>query len=205
MRFSYLFALIFCGLFSGCDSSSADASTKDVLPKTTEGPKTGAEQMVQSNEEALTALQSGDPYTVDGEGAFLGMKVGESIKYYEDVLRDGIIRSGEGEFEVHYIDAAEGYELGYIIPESEDRGEIGQIIITSENVLTEQGIKVGMTFAELRNKLGQFKVYGSPIEARTYAEKDDYIYRLDVNSPPGELSADAIPATTKVLYISLPQ
>ena len=55
-------------------------------------------------------IEEGSPYVVSN-GFFLGMKPGGSIAEFKDGLRADVLQTGEGDFDVFYIDGAEGNEV----------------------------------------------------------------------------------------------
>ena len=136
-----------------------------------------------------------DPYLVSN-GVFLGLKPGEPLAPYTDALRKGKLRTGEGKFDVYYIDGAEGNELGYTLADPNDENKIGDIYITSPAVVTEAGIRVGLTYAELTERLGTVAFHGSEQEGRVYGEHEELRYRLGMESGKRNLTeADIEPAT----------
>jgi hypothetical protein len=143
-----------------------------------------------------------DPYMLSND-YFLGMTPGGSLADFIDVLRDGELKTGEGSFKVFYIDGAEGDELGYVYSREDGNGSINQITITSPKVVTEDGIRVGTSFNELTQQLGEVEVFASEIESRVYATKGGTTYRLATNGIAGQTSAEDIKGDVKVLQIIL--
>ncbi|NJC26408.1 hypothetical protein [Neolewinella antarctica] len=141
-----------------------------------------------------------DPYLMSN-GAILGLKPGEPLGEYADGLRTGRIRTGEGDFDVYFIDGAEGDELGYLLPDPTAKSRIGDIILTAPTVVTEKGIRVGLTYAELIERLGAVAFHGSETEARVYGTKDGLRYRLDVNSTKRDLTEADIEPGTRITEI----
>lgn len=129
----------------------------------------GGEPAITVNEpELLTTLPS-----------FLGMSVGDDLAQHADKLKKSVLETGEGSFDVFEIHQG-GRKLGHVSPAGRNESVIGGITITSPLAVTEQGIKVGSTWGELKQALPELEVHGSEIEGRTYAFFGSVAYRLDV-------------------------
>jgi len=151
------------------------------------------------------AIDEDDPYLINADG-LLGMTPGSVLADFSAGLREGKLETGEGEFDVYYIDGAEGEELGYLVPEPRDESLIGEITITSTKVVTEPGLRVGNTFAELQERLqSDLEVYGSEAEGRTYAVSKGVWYRLDAGNWMQDIEQSTIPPDTRVIEIVLPR
>lgn len=170
-------------------------------PETAEAPVAPVVPAPPAENEAIAP--SANLYKASG-GEFLGMKTGEPLAPYIDVLRKGVLSTGEGDFDIYYIDGAEGDELGFIFPSYDESNSIGDICITSPNVMTDSGLSVGMTYADLQEKLGEVEVHGSEIEGYTHASKDGYSYRLDAGNWSYEIDPTTINSETKIIEIILP-
>lgn len=185
--------LLLCLFLCTCDRAQEASEETAAAP----APVTEA-----APEPAATPATTDAPYTIK-DGALMGIKAGEPLADYAAGLRSGVLRTGEADFDVFYIDGAEGTELGYLMA-SEDGKEIESVTVTSEDVMTEQGISVGMTYAQLQEKLGDFEVHGSEIEGQTHAEKDGYYYLLDAGNWSYEVDPSTLKPDTKILSIGLP-
>lgn len=186
-----LLALTACG---GEPKSITDTSGLETPAADTPDPNDG--------NTAIYDVDADDPYLLSN-GYFLGMTPGGSLAGYKDGLRAGQISTGEGEFDVLFIDGAEGDELGYVYAMESDAPTIDQITITSPKVVTEKGIRVGLSFNELQQRLGPVEVYASEIESRVYASKDGITYRLNTNGTPGKTKAEDIAGDVEVMQIIL--
>ena len=176
---------------------------------TTETPDEGA-GVDTKMEDDLSTLNDGntDLYDVDPEdpylisnGSLLGFKPGEPLAAYRDALRPGKIRDGEGTHEVFFIDGAEGGELGYLMASPTDPETIGDIYITSPAVVTEQGIRIGATYAELQERIGAINFHGSEIEGRIFGSQDGLAYRLDGHSTEYAMDNSGINPETPIVQI----
>lgn len=186
--------LLLCLFLCTCDRAQETTETAAAPP---------APETEDAPEPAASVPEVDAPYTLK-DGALMGIKAGEPLADFAAGLRSGVLRTGEADFEVYYIDGAEGNELGYLM--ADDNGEeITDVTLTSSDVMTEQGIAVGMTYAQLQEKLGEFEVFGSEIEGYTHAVKDGYWYRLDAGNWSDKVDPNTLQPDTKILSISLPQ
>jgi len=197
MKFLPLFVVLLA--FTACNNDQKTiADTTEI-----ESPQT---DMVMGNEDQNAIYDvnadADDPYLLSN-GYFLGMTPGGSLADYKDGLRAGEIRTGEGEFEVLFIDGAEGDELGFVYSMESEEPTIDEITITSPVVVTEKGVRVGTSFKELQQRLGPVEVFASEIESRVYATKDGITYRLDTNGEPGKTTADDVGEDVTVMQIIL--
>lgn len=203
MKLSSVFVfLLLMVLFVSCGAETADSSND----RTSE-EGTGEAVLEDPNGDNTDnyAIDTDDPYLVNMDG-LLGMMPGNLLSDFSAGLREGKLDTPDGEFDVLYIDGAEGEELGYLVPEPRDERMIGEITITSSKVVTEPGLRVGNTFAELQDRLaGDMEVYGSEAEGRTYAVSDGIWYRLDAGNWMQEVEQSTIPPDTKVIEIVLPR
>lgn len=194
---SLLFLALLLLFLISCGNEPAtitDTSDIEIPAAETEDPNDG--------NTAIYDVDTDDPYLLSN-GYFLGMKPGESLTGFVDVLREGELKTGEGAFPVFYIDGAEGDELGYVYSREGTAGAIDEITITSPKVVTEEGVRVGLSFNELTQRLGEPEVFASEIESRVYATKDGITYRLATNGKPGKTTAGDIEGDVEVMQIIL--
>jgi|GEM_PF-1726834 hypothetical protein len=192
------FFLLLVFLVASCNNQPetiTDANDLEVIADTTAtNPNDG--------KLAIYDLSEDDPYKLTN-GEFLGLKPGASLADHKEGLRDGKLRTGGGIFDVFYIDSAEGNELGYVLPDPRDPGAIRSIVITSPNVVTEKGVRIGIEFPELMQRLGVVSISGSEVESRVYAKAGQLQYRLDMASTSLNIKSSEVPAGTKVVEIVL--
>lgn len=128
--------------------------------------------------------------------SYLGIVVGNAISDYQDLLKPGTLKTGEGEFEVQYI-IYMADTLGYAFGEE----TIESIHIWDSRGATNQGIRVGTTFGELKKILENPEVHGSEIESRVYAIEKNRKYRLNYFSMEYDLDISKIPDTISITEI----
>lgn len=186
-----LLFLVSCGNETKSITDIPEVETPDVE---TEDPN--------ENNTAIYDVDADDPYLLSN-GYFLGMTPGGSLADFKDGLRDGELKTGEGSFPVFYIDGAEGDELGYVYSMDGKDGKINEITITSPKVVTEEGVRVGLSFNELTQRIGELEVFASEIESRVYATKDGITYRLSTNGIAGKTTAEDIKGDVEVMQIIL--
>ncbi len=128
--------------------------------------------------------------------SYLGVVVGNNMNDHQNILKPGTLQTGEGVFDVHYIiykaDTL-GYAYGNDIIES--------LHIWDPRGATNNGIRVGTTFGELKDILKEPKVHGSEIEARVHVFNEKHMYRLNYNSMEYNLDYLKIPDTVMVQEI----
>lgn len=127
---------------------------------------------------------------------YLGLIVGHAISEYQDLLKPGTLKTGEGEFEVQYI-IYKTDTLGYA---SGDK-TIESIHIWDSKGATNHGIRVGTTFGELKNILEQLQVHGSEIESRIHVVEKNRMYRLNYYSMEYDLDISEIPDSVSITEI----
>jgi len=192
-----IFLFIICliiALITGCNDqppSIAEVPDEQVAPQTPE---------LNDDNTAIYDVDDEDPYRISN-GIFLGLQPGESFVDYQEGLRKGTLKSGAVSLSAWYIDGAEGNELGYVLPDPRDAGTVRSIVITSPDVVTEKGIRVGYEFPELMQRLGTLSLHGSEIESRVYADEGNLRYRLDMASNKPNIKSSEVPAGTKVTEI----
>lgn len=192
MKPIFAFVLLLICLSCGTDKSIADTTGLETPAADTPDPNDG--------NTAIYDVDADDPYLISN-GYFLGLTPGGSLAEFSDGLRSGVLQTGEGDFDVFYIDSAEGDELGYVIADPRDEQTIGAIYITSKDVVTEKGVRVGISFAELQQRVGKVEVHGSEIEGYTYAYTDGMAYRLDSGNWSYEVDMSTIAPETEIIEI----
>lgn len=116
-------------------------------------------------------------------------------------LEKGVLKNGEGDFEVWYIKQTDGEQLGYLMEHPFQKGRVGRIFITSKEIVTEEGLHVGSTWADLLKVHPDIEVHGSEIEGRTAATFGSYRYQLDSRSYEYEIERSSILPQAKVELI----
>lgn len=203
LAFLFLLVLMSCGNDNAStDTVEVEAPTAPITTTAPQAEDTPAADAPAESGGMTSASEEGndEPYLVSN-GYFLGLTPGGAMIEFIDGLRSGVLQTGEGDFDVHYIDSAEGDELGYVMADPRDENTIGNIFITSPKVVTEEGVRVGMSFSELQKKIMELEVHGSEIEGRTYANADGLSFRLDVGNWSYEINPSTIKPETKIIEI----
>ncbi|MEM8765482.1 MAG: hypothetical protein AAGD88_16795 [Bacteroidota bacterium] len=128
--------------------------------------------------------------------SYFGIAIGDSTIAHAKVLRPGSLKSGEGQFPVNYIlwnKDTLGYAYGENIIES--------IHIWDNRGTTYEGVRVGSTFAEIKQLLKTPKVHGSEIESRVHVLHRQHSYRLDYYDANYEIDISQIPDSVRVMEI----
>lgn len=188
------FALLLLAVCLSCGGEKSIADTDGIETPTADTPDPN------DGNTAIYDVDADDPYLISN-GYFLGLTPGGSLAEFSDGLRKGVLQTGDGDFDVFYIDSAEGDELGYVTADPRDEQTIGYIFVTSPDVVTEKGVRVGISFAELKQRIGAVEVHGSEIEGYTYAQANGMAYRLDSGNWSYEVDVSTIAPETKVIEI----
>lgn len=134
---------------------------------------------------------------------FTGIKPGQTISSLSAKIKKGPLKNGEGDFSVYYIASGDGSEIGYFYMDPIDAKLVGDIIITSDDYETAEGIKVGSTYGQIKAKLTDWEVHGSEQESRTTVGYDGYAFLLDFSSNQYNLDKNKVPDTAKVKQIMI--
>jgi len=176
------------------------------VPKDNSSTTTPPENSKPSTETAAKPetkpTEAANPYLITDQ-SFMGIAPGNSIEEHGDVLEQGVLKSGEGEFEIYNIIDESGQKLGYVMASPQDASKIGNIAITHPKASTEEGISIGATFAELESTLGEMAVHGSEIESRTYAYKGHLAFLLDDYHSTYELDKSKVKKDAKIKQIDI--
>ena len=103
------------------------------------------------------------------------------------------METGEGSFKVYYIQSSSGEELGYLLEDEKDQ-TIESIVVTSSLYSTQQGIKVGSTYEQVKESFPELKMVRSEIESRLFARSGNFTFFFDgyeLNDP-GKISSITI-------------
>ena len=135
------------------------------------------------------------------EKSFQGISPGDLISSHLNILEKGKLKTGEGTFDVFYVNNKNLEKLGYILKDPKNESLVGNIIIESKKARTEKGIHIGSSFEDLVKKYPDVKVHGSEIEGRTYGREGNLSFRLDTNNFTYEVDKNKIPKDAKVIEI----
>ena len=203
MKYVASFALFLAVLLTACGGSNDEAEPATLTAPTNVAPAPATQDADPNNgNTALYEVDPADPYLISN-GTFLGFGIGEPLAANIDLLRKGVLRTGEGTFQVYYIDDADGEELGYVMDTPDKAGRIDRIAVKSPKVVTERGVRIGLSVDELEQRLGPLEWHGSEVEGRAGAEKDGLYYRIDQPVFQYEVSREEIKDGAKVVEISL--
>ena len=169
-------------------------------PPTT--PETRPVENPNAGNTALYDVDPEDPYEI-GDRSFLDMQPGDAIADYPNLLRDSTLTTGDGTFTVYAIHGRNGEALGYLHPDPEDAGRIGHLVVTSADVVTEQGLRVGNSYAELVERMGEVEVHGSEPASRVYANQGPLYFLLNVANNQYDLDPSTIDPTVVISQIEI--
>lgn len=138
-----------------------------------------------------------------GPNAFRGIQVGDPITKHQEYTQKTKLKTGEGTFEVFEIKDFDNNPAGYFLPDPNDKHLVGNITVTSPKARTVKGIKIGDTFADLLKVFPDIAVHGSEMEGRTHATAHNLSYRLDVANFSYETDRAKVPATARIIEITI--
>ncbi len=189
-----LLIFFFTNLFA-CTSNQ----TKEV--KTTQTEIT--EPITELKEKEVVESKISKNELIIYQKSFLGLTPHTNIKDYEGKLEKGLLRTGEGDFDIFNIKDENENTVGYFVPFGENEDKVGSVTVTSELAQTEDGIKIGDTFETLLKKYPNLKVFGSEIEGYTQAIVENISFRLDENHYNHQLKISEIKKETKIIEITI--
>jgi len=125
------------------------------------------------------AKEGNKKYTISGN-TILDIKAGMEISK----LKTKVIKTVSGypylnDSTVYKILSQKEEELGFLVPDENSPSLVGDIHITSENVMTEDKINPGMTYDQILTNLKDFKKYGKDSGKRIDFVKQQIVYRID--------------------------
>ncbi len=196
MQFTKVFFLFLIILYLGACTNGQKAETAD---KAIEAP---SKEAIEKAKEEEQKKEEAERYLITSEG-FYGIKIGGNSSDYADLLDNGMLRDGEGEFDVFYIKSGDNKQppLGYLTETPNDGTAIENIFVTTPKAKTKEGIGIGTTYAEIESKLPDFEVHGSEVESRTHIFVDNLAFQLDFPSASYDLDKTKIPKEAKVIKI----
>jgi hypothetical protein len=153
--------------------------------------------------EEITRLETTKELTTINDMGYRGIILGDAIKNHSAYAKKATMQTGEGSFEVYKITDAENNPAGYLMADPNNKLLVGAITVETPKASTPEGIKVGSTFKDLLKAFPKIEVHGSEQESRTYAERGNYSFRLNVANATYEVDKSKIPATAKITEITI--
>jgi hypothetical protein len=156
-----------------------------------------------NNATSTSSISTADTALYILANSFAGITLGDTIAQHKEKIELGLLRTGEGDFEIYEIhDDANGV-LGHFMPDGEEGLLVGDISVTSPVAQTKTGIKVGDSFGQLLAAYPKIVVHGSEIESRTYAVHENVRFRIDEAHTSYELAVEAVSKEAKIIEIVL--
>lgn len=136
--------------------------------------------------------------------SFFGISPGDPLSKHADIMQKATLSTGEGDFEIYEFKNETGETLGYTHPDISDENLVGDIVITYPWATTEEGVRIGMTFGELRTIFDPpLEVHGSEIEGYTSAQHGNISFRLDTYQSAYDVDESTLSPTIEVMEITL--
>lgn len=179
-------------LLSACQTEKPveETTTPETPPKTSVAKVSTIDIQSMMDAVGLSGIETRSPMT-------------EVIEKATQKIERGTVENGEGIFDVYKIMDEQGEELATLhYVEGENGDEIlFDIEITSDQVATPEGIRVGDPLSKLRSVYDNIEISGSEIEGWTHAHVGDVAFRLESYNPnPNQVS---VKESDKILYIMI--
>jgi len=167
-----------------CNGANENSSSTEQLTKTVEVP----------------TESKGEYKIVDN--SFMGIRPDDLIADHKDKLQSGKIKDGEQVREVLVIEMT-GQELGYAVPNKEDKRKIGNITFQSPEVKTDRGIGVGFNLLQALEAYPNLEVKIAKKTKKVYAKEGEIAFLLDYSTQVESVDISKIPKDTKIVEIKL--
>ena len=170
-------------------------------PPTT--PETRPVENPNAGNTAIYDVDADDPYEI-GDGSFLDMRPGAPIADFSGLLRAESSDDTGGGRPFHQIVGRRDQELGYLYTQADEGERIDYIVITSSDVVTEDGIRVGNSYAELVERLGEVEVQrGAEDTSLVYVSQGALRYGLNLANNQYDPAQTDIDPTTPITQIEI--
>lgn len=191
----FFLPLFMAGLVWACGPQNATDTPEETTETIDPSAKTDAQEAVEiSPEEAI-------PFTIAEDNVF-GISIGQPIADIELPIEESVREGGEGEEAIYVIKSEKGERLGYFYPHIDEVSRVGTIVVSTKNAQTEEGIRVGMAYGDLKEIIRDFDVSGSPIEPQATVYYKKFAFKLDHNSTEYELKPEEVPEEAKIIEIA---
>ncbi len=166
-------------------------------PPTT--PETAPVENPNAGNTAIYDVDPDDPYELS-DSSFLDMRPGLDIGPFRAFLRPGTLLVDGQDQSVYYVEGRDRERLGYVnVQEAEDL-RIREIHITSPDVVTRSGLRVGNSYQEFLERLGPLDIVGGGDEP-VYLRHGKLAYRLSGNNLRPAFDPAATDTTIKITEI----
>jgi len=135
------------------------------------------------------------------ENSFLNISPGSQIAEHKASIEEGVLQTGEGNFEVYNIHDAQKKVVAYFLADPVDNELVGDVYVTSPLAQTEDGIRIGDTFGDLVTKYSALEVHGSEIESQTFANLGSLSFKIDAAHTTYDLEISAVSKEAKIIEI----
>jgi len=130
-----------------------------------------------------------------------GVKAGMDILNLRKELVRAKINVGGSRILVYRIIDDKGGALGYVTPRIGNTDLVGDITLTSNKVLSQDGIRIGDKFEKLWKMESDLKITKADTNGKTYVQLHDLLYRIDVDNTTGTTKFSDIDLATKITEI----
>ncbi|THH41697.1 hypothetical protein [Neolewinella litorea] len=166
-------------------------------PPTT--PETRPVENPNAGNTAIYDVDADDPYEI-ADSSFLDLSPGMALPQTESLREAGVLTVGDQTFDRYFLTGRRQDTLAYLLVDRGDRF-ISAIHITSSDVVTRDGLRVGNTYGELVERLGKLPA-PSTVAGRPVIKGPDWLsYQLGAYAP--SASGAGVPAETPIEEIIL--
>ncbi len=199
----FLLPIFMLGLVWACGPQSVDDTQEDTTATVDSNASTEVpEEDVPADNDENIDLSDAIPHILYDDNAF-GISIGQKIADIELPVEKTVLETGEGSFDIYEIKLENGTLVGYLHPDTRDASRVGQIVVDFDNAQTEEGIQIGTTFGELKEKISDFEVHGSEIESQVNVFYKGFAFQLDHYSSDYNLDPSEIPDDADVIEIAI--
>ena len=144
-------------------------------PPTT--PETRPEEHPNADNTAIYDVDPDDPYEID-DSSFLDFTPGQPLPERSEFLSEvATPRSGKSSYQRYSLRGERRDTLGYLLVDPTTE-HVAEVHITSRDVVTRNGLRIGNTFAEITERLGQTEQRADTVIAMRYANTTRLCFEL---------------------------
>jgi hypothetical protein len=168
----------------------------------TKTPATEIQEKI-TNETTVVTTPIVEESLIIFQNSFLTISPGSQIAEHKASIEEGILQTGEGDFEIYNILDVQKNVVAYFFADHADSELVGTIYITSPLAQTEDGISMGDSFGDLVAKYSDLEVHGSEIESRTFANVGNWSFRINDSHSSYKLEISAVSKEAKIIEIAI--
>lgn len=197
-----LLTLLMLTITIACNNEASTAKSPKQV-STTENNAKDAKGVDQSKRKGMKSGSMPQKTYRVADHSINGVKAGLRMTEMRHVLVRGKVDLGNGKELVMRIRDDKGAILGRVEPRIGNTDLVGDIIITSKKGLTPDGIRVGDTFATLKERIPGIASNISSENGKTFATHNNIKYRLELEKSDNDMDPSKINDETVISEIVL--